>query len=134
MTAQEKDRIECAIRHIKTATDIDPWAMELAVDALEKQLSNHSEIPNSSDDLISRQDAIDVVNEGCQEWRGIFERCKEKLWSLPSAQPEQPIYEVLTAEEVTTEVCTVSLLSWMEWFDVFRKVYGMGYVICRKPE
>ena len=38
MTAQEKDRIESAIRHIKTATDIDPWAMELAVEALEKQI------------------------------------------------------------------------------------------------
>lgn len=39
-------------------------------------------------DLIERQAAIDVVREGCQEWRGIFERCKEKLLSLPSGQPE----------------------------------------------
>ena len=38
MTPQEKDRIENAIRHIQTATDIDPWAMELAVEALEKQI------------------------------------------------------------------------------------------------
>ena len=38
MTDQEKDRIECAIRHIKTAVDIDPWAVEMAVDALEKQI------------------------------------------------------------------------------------------------
>ena len=28
MTAQEKDRIECAIRHIQTAVDVDPWAKE----------------------------------------------------------------------------------------------------------
>lgn len=34
----QKDRIESAIRHIQTATDVDPWAMELAVDALEKQI------------------------------------------------------------------------------------------------
>ena len=34
----KKDRIEAAIRHIQTATDVDPWAMELAVDALEKQI------------------------------------------------------------------------------------------------
>lgn len=34
----QKDRIESAIRHIQTAVDIDPWAMELAVDALEKQI------------------------------------------------------------------------------------------------
>ena len=38
MTTQDKDRIECAIRHIQTAVDIDPWAMEIAVDAMEKQI------------------------------------------------------------------------------------------------
>lgn len=38
MTAQEKDRIESAIRHIKTATDVDEWAMEIAVEAMEKQI------------------------------------------------------------------------------------------------
>ena len=38
MTSQEIDRIECAIRHIKTAVDIDPWAMEIAVDAMQKQI------------------------------------------------------------------------------------------------
>lgn len=37
MTTQ-KDRIEAAIRHIQTAADVDPWAMELAVDALGKQI------------------------------------------------------------------------------------------------
>lgn len=38
MTEREKDRLECAVRHIETATDIDPWAMELAVGALKKQI------------------------------------------------------------------------------------------------
>lgn len=38
MTAQERDRIESAIRHIKTATDVDEWAMEIAVKAMEKQI------------------------------------------------------------------------------------------------
>ena len=38
MTAQEKDRIECAIRHIQTAVDVDPWAVEIAVEAMEKQI------------------------------------------------------------------------------------------------
>lgn len=38
MTEQEKDRIECAIRHIQTAVDIDPWAVEIAVEAMEKQI------------------------------------------------------------------------------------------------
>ena len=38
MTAQEKDRIECAIHHIQTAVDVDPWAVEIAVKAMEKQV------------------------------------------------------------------------------------------------
>ena len=38
MTAREKDRIECAIRHIQTAVDVDPWAVEIAVDAMKKQI------------------------------------------------------------------------------------------------
>ena len=37
MTTQEKDRIECAIRHIQTAVDVDPWAKEIAVEAMMKQ-------------------------------------------------------------------------------------------------
>ena len=38
MTAKDKDRIECAIRHIQTAVDVDPWAVEIAVEAMEKQI------------------------------------------------------------------------------------------------
>jgi predicted RNA-binding Zn-ribbon protein involved in translation (DUF1610 family) len=38
MTPQEIDRIECAIRHIKSSLDVDPWAMEIAVGAMEKQI------------------------------------------------------------------------------------------------
>ena len=54
-------------------------------------------------DPIDRQAAIDVVSEGCQEWRGIFERCKEKLLSLPSAQPElsTEIQEILDYLDTT---------------------------------
>jgi hypothetical protein len=39
MTAQDKDRIECAIRHIKTAVDVDQWAVEIAVEAMKKQIA-----------------------------------------------------------------------------------------------
>lgn len=35
---QEKDLIECAIRHIKTSVDIDSWAMEIAVEAMQRQI------------------------------------------------------------------------------------------------
>jgi len=45
MTAQEKDRIECAIRHIKTAVDVDPWAVEIAVEAMEKQMPKKPKMP-----------------------------------------------------------------------------------------
>ena len=38
MKPHEIDRIQNAIRHIKTATDVDPWAMEIAVGAMEKQI------------------------------------------------------------------------------------------------
>jgi DNA-directed RNA polymerase subunit RPC12/RpoP len=38
MKPHEIDRIQCAIRHIKTAVDVDPWAVEIAVDAMWKQI------------------------------------------------------------------------------------------------
>lgn len=38
MTPQEVDRIQNAIRHIQTAVDVDPWAVEIAVEAMEKQI------------------------------------------------------------------------------------------------
>lgn len=34
----ETERIQNAIRHIQTAVDIDPWAVEIAVEAMEKQI------------------------------------------------------------------------------------------------
>ena len=38
MTAQEIDRIQNAINHIKTAVDVDDWAKEIAMEAMEKQI------------------------------------------------------------------------------------------------
>ena len=38
MKPQDIDRIECAIRHIQTAVDLDQWAVEIAVDAMKKQI------------------------------------------------------------------------------------------------
>ena len=45
MTDKEKDRIECAIRHIQTAVDIDPWAVEIAVEAMQKQIPKEPKMP-----------------------------------------------------------------------------------------
>lgn len=30
MTKQEIDRVECAIRHIQSSLDVDPWACDIA--------------------------------------------------------------------------------------------------------
>ena len=34
----QADRIQNAINHIKSATDVDPWAVEIAVEAIKKQI------------------------------------------------------------------------------------------------
>ena len=51
MTAQEKDRIECAIRHIQTAVDVDPWAVEIAVQAMEKQIPKNPIVNGDRNEL-----------------------------------------------------------------------------------
>ena len=37
------DRIECAIRHIQSSLDVDPWAAEIAVEAMQKQIPKKPE-------------------------------------------------------------------------------------------
>ena len=48
MTKQEIDRIENAIRHIQTAADVDPWAAEIAVEAMKKQIPRMVRITTST--------------------------------------------------------------------------------------
>ena len=45
MKSKEIDRIQNAIRHIKTSVDIDSWAMEIAVEAMEKQIPKKPRAP-----------------------------------------------------------------------------------------
>jgi hypothetical protein len=62
MTAQEKDRIECAIRHIKTAVDIDPLAAEIAVESMRKRITPTSVIVENG--WMTKNDiAIHLINE-----------------------------------------------------------------------
>ena len=82
----QKDRIEAAIHHIQTASDVDPWAMELAVEALKAQ--NGTDTNVGSNDLISRSDAIDAVDKLSDEPIGYLEAAIDALVDLPSAQPE----------------------------------------------
>ena len=40
------------------------------------------------DDVISRQDAIDVIRFECGEWTGLAKTIENKISALTSAQPE----------------------------------------------
>ena len=79
MTDKDKDRIECAIRHIDSCLDVDPWARDIAIDAMKAQLSEEG----TTSDCISRQAAIDAV-ENCEPGEEPF-----AIKSLPSAQSER---------------------------------------------
>lgn len=46
--SKEIDRIQNAIRHIKTSVDIDSWAMEITVEAMEKQIPKKVRITTST--------------------------------------------------------------------------------------
>lgn len=48
MNKQEIDRIECAIRHIESSLDVDPWAVEIAVKAMKKQIPRRVRITTST--------------------------------------------------------------------------------------
>jgi len=48
MTPQEIDRIERAIRHIESSLDVDPWARDIAVNAMEKQIPKKVRITTST--------------------------------------------------------------------------------------
>lgn len=73
----DKDRIENAIRHIKTAVDVDPWAMEIAVDAMRRMLSEQPEWKMSNNEWIdflvsqfdvSRTSAREMLH-GMMRWK-----------------------------------------------------------------
>lgn len=48
MNKQEINRIENAIRHIQTAADVDPWACEIAVESMKKQIPRRVRITTST--------------------------------------------------------------------------------------
>jgi hypothetical protein len=106
MTTQA-DRIQNAINHIKSSVDIDPWAMEIAVEAMRKELERSGQSENQdvtdinvgSTDVISRQAAIDAIDKRIQFLKDdpVFRRkhgdidlygIKPIIQALPSAQPE----------------------------------------------
>ena len=66
MTQHEIDRIENAIRHIQTATDIDSWAAGIAVESMRKQIP-------------VKPIHIDKKNEFDGNWIKICPSCKRVL-------------------------------------------------------
>jgi len=65
-TAHDIDRIQNAIDHIKTSVDIDPWAIEIAVEAMEEKMEHLADVSKKDDlrestkktgDLIDRAEA-----------------------------------------------------------------------------
>ena len=68
MKAKEFVRIENAIGHIQTAVDVDPWAMEIAIDAMKRQLP-HAPI-RSVDNY--NHNLIHLYCPRCGTWVGMF--------------------------------------------------------------
>ena len=72
MTAQDKDRIECAIRHIESSLDVDPWAVEIAVDAMKRQDAKIIPIRNGDEFATCPNCGHNLMyhREGFCEWCG----------------------------------------------------------------
>jgi len=68
MTPQEIDRIECAIRHIKSSLDVDPWVMEIAVEAMRKQIPQK---PVEKPDKYN-ENLWHLYCPSCENWIGIW--------------------------------------------------------------
>jgi len=100
----DKSRIQSAIDHIKTSVDIDPWAMELAVEALKKLGTNLAEVGT---DTISRQAFVtemkqmqtaaelwwqnaheDLIKARAESCLATLVEIKLRLDKIPSAQLE----------------------------------------------
>ena len=87
-----KDRL---INSVSNQLDKDIEAFEMAIKALSSQNDTSMEqalllevidkfLPEPYDDTISREAVIEAVSKGCQEWRGIYNRCEELINELPS--------------------------------------------------
>ena len=86
MTDKERDRIECAIRHIQTAVDVDPWAAELAVAAMKAQLSRE----DTTSDCISRKGLKESLLSEDYETHDYCFPCKEIMKRIDEQPPTQP--------------------------------------------
>ena len=60
-TSQEIDRVECAIRHIESSLDVDPWARDIAVEAMLRRIPREpTEAEDSSWGIRTREAACPI--------------------------------------------------------------------------
>lgn len=77
MTAQKIDRIECAIRHIESSLDVDPWARDIAVSAMEKQIPKEliAEGDGYADGSMVYDSFYCPSCDHCMEWDEVEDYC-----------------------------------------------------------
>ena len=73
-----RDRIRCSIRHIQTAFDVDPWAREIAMEAMEKQNAKIIPIRNGDEFATCPNCGHDLMYHR----EGFCERCGQKYEML----------------------------------------------------
>lgn len=56
------DRLECAIAHINTSVDIDPWAQKLAVESMRMRITL---IKSGQTEIIRCKDCIHKFDHDC---------------------------------------------------------------------
>ena len=103
MTTQ-KDRIEAAIRHIQTAADVDPWAMELAVGALKAQMDKPMKL--STVCLLCKKPAVTFSTDDDIPYTNYSycEDCLRKGLKLLKAQPNlQPTCNQLATDTISRQ-------------------------------
>ena len=132
----------------------DAWDITIHCESEEEQKAVLEKIKNSNQeakaqlsaegttsDLISRQDAIEVVEhitssmsvcvntDECHGMKRMQRQAVIELANLPSAQPQ---YEELTPEEAASELASESTMSAWYWLNDMIRLKQMGYAICRK--
>ena len=104
----DRDTIERAIRRIDSCLDVDPWARDIAIDAMQRLLEQAScrQVTDKLDDTISRQDAIYAV-ENCEPGEELF-----MIKSLPSVQPDlQPTCNQLATDTISRQAAIDAIIS-----------------------
>ena len=117
MSDKDKDRIECAIRHIDSCLDVDPWARDIAIDAMQRLLdqASYRQVTGKLDDIYDALGRVYNMTDVPYEAKSII---GDVMLGLPSAQPEP--------SEITDEQAILHLQStgWMQNHD--REMYESG--------